>query len=79
MFGDTLPDIHSDPTSSLMTMLKKFEGTRNHVTNPDGKKEARDYIIESFQKYHLHVWTERATIGNVSEYGCMLINQAFFV
>ena len=65
MLSDTLPDIHSDSTSALLSILKKFEGTRNHVTNPDGKKDARNYIIETFQKYNLHVWTERAQIGNV--------------
>ena len=68
MFGNTLPDIHSDPTSALLSILKKFEGVRNHLTNPDGKKEARDYIVESFRKYYLHVWIERAKIGKVSEY-----------
>ena len=70
MFGDTLPDIHSDSTSSLMSILKKFEGSRNHLTSLDGKKEARDYIIESFKKYNLHVWTEKAPIGNVSAQNC---------
>mgnify|MGYP002803401688 FL=1 len=63
VLSDTLPDIHSDSTSALLSILKKFEGTRNHVTNPDGKKDARNYIIETFQKYNLHVWTERAQIG----------------
>jgi hypothetical protein len=47
-------------------MLKKFNGTRNHVTRPEGKKEARDYIIESFKEYGLHVWTEKPKIGDVS-------------
>ena len=63
---DTLLDIHSDPTASLLSMLKKFNGTRNHVTRPEGKKEARDYIIESFKEYGLHVWTEKPKIGDVS-------------
>ena len=63
VFGETLPDIHSDPTSSLLSILRKFEGTRNDLTNPNGKNEARDYIKESFEKYNLHVWTERAKIG----------------
>jgi hypothetical protein len=63
---DTLPDIQSDPTSSLLSILKKFKGARNHESRPEGKQEARDYIIETFKKYGLHVWTERAKIGGVS-------------
>ena len=47
-------------------MLKKFNGTRNHVTRPDGKQEARDYIIKSFKEYGLHVWTEQEKVGDVS-------------
>ncbi|CAB3979852.1 Hypothetical predicted protein, partial [Paramuricea clavata] len=60
---DTLPDIHSDNTSSLLSILEKFKGARNHESRPEGKQEARDYIIETFKKYGLHVWTERAKIG----------------
>ncbi|CAB3987305.1 Hypothetical predicted protein [Paramuricea clavata] len=60
---DTLPDIQSDSTSSLLSILKKFKGARNHESRPEGKQEARDYIIETFKKYGLHVWTERAKIG----------------
>ena len=63
---DILPDVHSDPTSSLLSILRKFNGTRNHVTRPEGKEEARDYIRKTFKKYGLQVWTERARIGDVS-------------
>ena len=66
VFCDTLPDIQGDNTSSLLSVLKKFEGTRHHKTGPQGKQEARDYITEMFKKYGLHVWTEEAKIGNVS-------------
>ena len=66
VFCDTLPDIQSDNTSSLLSVLKKFEVTRHHKTGPQGKQEARDYISEMFKKYGLHVWTEEAKIGNVS-------------
>ena len=68
MFGDTEPEIQSDPTSSLLSILEKFNTTRHHMTNPIEKQKAHDYIIESFRNYHLHVWTERAKIGDVSEY-----------
>ncbi|CAB4022559.1 Hypothetical predicted protein [Paramuricea clavata] len=61
---DILHDIHSDPTSSLLSILKKFNGTRNHLTKPEGKEEARDYIRKAFKKYGLQVWTERAKIGD---------------
>ena len=67
---DTLPDIHSDNTSSLLSILEKFKGARNHESRPEGKQEARDYIIETFKKYGLHVWTERAKIGGVSVAVC---------
>ena len=64
---DVLPDIQSDSTSSLLNMLKKFNGTRNHVSQPEGKKEAHDFIIETFKGNGLHVWTERAKIGKVGQ------------
>ena len=49
-----------------MSMLKNFEGTRNHVTRPEGKKEAREYIKKNFKLYGLQMWTERTKIGTVS-------------
>lgn len=66
VFCDTLPEVQSDPTSTLLSMLKKFNGTRHHVTGPEGKQEARDYITKMFKQYGLHVWTEQTKIGNVS-------------
>ena len=69
MACDVLPDIQSDSTSSLLTMLKKFKGARNHVTQPEGKKEARDFIIKTMEDNGLHVWTERAKIGKVGQEG----------
>ena len=67
MTCDALPDIQSDSTSSLLTMLKKFKGARNHESQPQGKREARDYIIETFKNNGLDVWTERAKIGKVGQ------------
>ena len=66
VFCDTLPEIQSDPTSTLLSVLKKFEGTRHHLTRPEGKQEARDYITKMFKQYGLQVWTERTKIGDVS-------------
>ena len=66
MLCDILPDVHSDPTSSLLSTLKKFNQTRNHLNRPKGKQEARDYISEMFKQYGLQVWTEQAEIGEVS-------------
>ena len=61
---DALPDIQSISTSSLLTMLRKFKGARNHKSQLQGKKEARDFIIETFKNNGLDVWTEREKIGN---------------
>ncbi|XP_028407467.1 uncharacterized protein LOC114530080 [Dendronephthya gigantea] len=60
---DKFPDIQSD-TSEILSMLKNFKGSRNHVTSPEQKEAARDYIMKSFKDYGLHVWIEKAMIGN---------------
>ncbi|XP_028397071.1 uncharacterized protein LOC114520917 [Dendronephthya gigantea] len=60
---DELPDIQSDSTEALLSILKNFNGKRNHITGADGKKDARNYITKSFKEYGLQVWSEREMIG----------------
>lgn len=58
MNDDMWPDIHSDPPSSLRSILRKFSRTRHHVTSPGDKEKAREYIKKTFWESGLHVWSE---------------------
>ena len=48
----------SDQSSSLMSLLKHFNQNRHHVTNPEGKQKARDFIKKTFQDLELITWSE---------------------
>lgn len=63
---DELPEIQSNSTEALLSILKNFNGKRNHITGTQGKRDARKYITKSFQEYGLQVWSEREIIGSVS-------------
>ena len=49
---------NDDRTTSLMSFLKHFNQNRHHVTNPEGKQKARDFIRETFQDLGLSTWPE---------------------
>ena len=53
-----MPDIQSDPPSTLRATLRKFSKTRHHVTSPHGKEKARKYIKKVLAESGLHVWSE---------------------
>ena len=44
--------------SSLMSFLEHFNQNRHHVTNPEGKQIARDFIKNTFQDFGLSMWSE---------------------
>jgi len=48
----------SDKSASLMSFLKHFNQNRHHVTNPEGKQKARDFIKKTFQDLGLITWRE---------------------
>ena len=46
---------------SLMNFLQHFNQNRHHVTNPEGKQKARDFIKKTFQDLGLTTWSEAFT------------------
>jgi len=48
----------SDKSTSIMSFLKHFNQNRHHVTNPEGKQKARDFIEKTFQDLGLVTWRE---------------------
>ena len=54
----TQGDMESDESSSLMSLLKHFNQNRHHVTNPEEKQKARDFIKRTFQDLELITWSE---------------------
>ncbi|XP_068722102.1 uncharacterized protein [Montipora capricornis] len=47
-----------DRTNSLMSLLRHFNENRHHVTNPQGKERARDFIKKTFKDLGLKTWSE---------------------
>ena len=48
-------------SKSLMNFLQHFNQNRHHVTNPEGKQKARDFIKKTFQDLGLTTWSEAFT------------------
>ena len=42
-----------------MDFLKHFNVNRHHVTNPEGKQKAREFIKQTFQDLGLVAWFEK--------------------
>ena len=51
-------DNESDQSKSLMNFLRHFNQNRHHVTNPEGKQKARDFIKKTFKDLGLITWSE---------------------
>ena len=51
-------DNGSDQSKSLMNFLRHFNQNRHHVTNPEGKQKARDFIKKTFKDLGLITWSE---------------------
>ena len=51
-------DKERDQSTSLMNFLKHFNQNRHHVTNPEGKQKARDFIKKTFKDLGLITWSE---------------------
>ncbi|XP_068738797.1 uncharacterized protein YfbL-like [Montipora capricornis] len=49
----------SDHSNSLMSLLRHFNENRHHVTNPEGKQRARNFIMKTFQDLGLKTWSEK--------------------
>lgn len=52
-------DNESDQSKSLMNFLRHFNRNRHHVTNPEGKQKARDFIKKTFKDLGLITWSEQ--------------------
>ena len=48
----------TDHTESLKAFLDHFSANRHHVTNPQGKQRARQFILKTFQDLGLKAWSE---------------------
>ena len=59
MTAATQTDDESDQSASLMSFLKHFNQNRHHVTYPEGKQKARDFIKKTFQELNLTTWSEK--------------------
>ena len=57
--GDENESEHQN--KSLMNFLQHFNQNRHHVTNPEGKQKARDFIKKTFQDLGLTTWSEAFT------------------
>ena len=61
-FFDTVAAIQDDnerdQSESLMNFLRHFNQNRHHVTNPEGKQKARDFIKKTFKDFGLIAWSE---------------------
>ena len=51
-------DNERDQSTSLMNFLRNFNQNRDHVTNPEGKRKARDFIKKTFKDLGLITWSE---------------------
>ncbi|XP_068738802.1 uncharacterized protein [Montipora capricornis] len=49
----------SDHSNPLMSLFRHFNENRHHVTNPQGKQRARDFIMKTFQDLGLKTWSEK--------------------
>ena len=56
---DATQNEYSDRTESLLAFLKHFNHSRHHVTNPEGKKKAQEFIHQTFQDLGLVTWLEK--------------------
>ena len=59
---DATQNEYSDRTESLLAFLKHFNHSRHHVTNPEGKKKAQEFIHQTFQDLGL-VRSEERRVG----------------
>ena len=58
MTAATQGDKESDQSSALISFIEHFNQNRHHVTNPEGKQKARDFIKKTFQDLGLITWSE---------------------
>lgn len=56
---DATQNEYSDRTESLLAFLKHFNHSRHHVTNPEGKKKAQEFIHQTFQDLGFVTWLEK--------------------